>query len=185
MRCERIAQRTTEKDAVLSISDPAFSLRRFHDAIEESGATAEPARPQYLMGPPLLGEAVLLLQYEPESSYGRGHWPGVRWLCVLPLLSVRDLNHPGPPKTETEVYTHGFPVWAQLRNLQQRGIGVQTCRKVTPDPTGKCTTRKPKAVRKQRNQFRSINSASFSQNRFAQMFGISRGGPSRGYCART
>jgi hypothetical protein len=43
---------------------------------------------------------------------------------------------------------YGFPLWAQLQNLQQRGIGVQTCRKVQPDPTDKCTTRKPKAVRK-------------------------------------
>ena len=68
MQCERIAQRITEKDAVLSISDPASSLRRFHDAFRESGATAN-LRPKYLMGPPLLRGAVLLLQYEPESSY--------------------------------------------------------------------------------------------------------------------
>ena len=69
-------------------------------------------RPKYLLGPPLLGGAVLLLQCEPGGSYGRGHWPGVRWLCVLPLLSVRDLNHPGPTPPLARI----FPIfWRTLR----------------------------------------------------------------------
>ena len=54
----------------------------------------------------------MLLQYEPESSYGRGHWPGVRWLCVLPLLSVRDLSHPGPTLPLARIF---LIFWRTLR----------------------------------------------------------------------
>ena len=56
--------------------------------------------------------AVLLLQYKPESSYGRGHWPGVRWLCVLPLLSVRNLSHPGPTPPLARIF---LIFWRALR----------------------------------------------------------------------